>query len=73
MSHFYASIEGSRGEATRQGGKESGIEAHARGWNLGGKVVMSHEDGRDVCRVYRTGGSNDRTVHKLVAEFKGKK
>jgi hypothetical protein len=58
MSQFYASIQGSRGEATRQGSKNSGIVGHVRGWNLGCRVEMSHEDGRDVCRVYRTGGSN---------------
>ncbi len=58
MSHFYAEILGNRGGASRTGTKESGMYAHIRGWHLGIKVVLVHEDGRDVIRAYRTGGSS---------------
>lgn len=32
MSHFYATIQGSRGEATRQGGKKTGIHSSTASW-----------------------------------------
>jgi len=69
MAHFYASMQGSRGEATRVGTKSSGLTAHVRGWDIGARVELSHEDGRDVVRVYRTGGSNNGGRSELVAEF----
>jgi hypothetical protein len=58
MAQFYANIQGNRGEATRMGTKSSGLSGHIRGWNVGARVEVSHEDGHDVVRVYRTGGSN---------------
>ena len=63
MSHFYASIHGSRGEATRQGTKNSGITGHIRGWNTGAKVVCNYdpETDKDEVYVYRTGGSHSST------------
>lgn len=32
MSHFYGTLQGNRGEATRCGSKASGIVAHAASW-----------------------------------------
>jgi len=59
MSHFYASIQGSRGEATRTGSKASGIVGHVRGWNIGCRVYASvNENGEDCVTVSLTGGSN---------------
>ena len=59
MAHFYASIQGSRGEATRLGTKNSGISGHVRGWHVGGEVDMSVDsEGRDVATFTATGGSN---------------
>ena len=49
-----------RGEATRMGHKSSGISGHIRGWNIGARVECSHEDGKDVVRVYKTSGSSGR-------------
>ncbi len=69
MAQFYAAIQGNRGEATRMGTKSSGISGHIRGWNIGARVVMEHIDGKDVCRVYRTGGSNWCVSSQLIAEF----
>lgn len=69
MAHFYASIQGNRGEATRMGSKDSGIEGHIRGWSIGARVVVSHIDGKDVVRVYKTGGSGGAGFPQLVAEF----
>jgi hypothetical protein len=62
MSRFYASIEGqAETQATRRGGKESGIQGHIRGWDLGIKVFGSADgiDNGDIFDVYITGGSNN--------------
>lgn len=70
MSHFYADIKGNRGRATRQGTKNSGIEGHIRGWNVGVYTEIGYDElsKRDVVKVYRTGGS--RGYEKiLIAEF----
>ena len=33
MSHFYGTLNGSHGQATRQGTKESGLKTVAASWN----------------------------------------
>lgn len=68
--HFYATVTG-RGKtaSTRGGTKKTGLNAHVRGWDIGAYVELSHEDGRDIVRVYQTGGSNDDKETKLIAEF----
>lgn len=68
MSQFYASIQGQRGEATRQGGKPSGIQGHIRGWEVGIRVVGHYDakNDRDVFAVYRTGGSNGREAEEFL-------
>jgi hypothetical protein len=76
MSHFYASIKGSRGEATRCGTKASGIRGHVRGWKIGAEVSC-HVDGlgEDICHVYVTqgslGGSWDRHIFSASREEDG--
>jgi len=71
MSRFYASIEGNRGMATRQGTKSSGIQGHIRGWNVGGRIVCDvNDDDEDVVRLYLTGGSRGHKSDKLIGEFK---
>lgn len=70
MTRFYASIHGSRGEATRRGTAESGIVGHVRGWDIGAKVVCHvNEQGDDEVLVYRTGGSHEYTGSELIARF----
>jgi hypothetical protein len=60
MSHFYGSVQGNRGEATRGGSKDSGIFGHIRGWNVGVRVDVDHDEneGQDIVTVRSTGGSN---------------
>lgn len=68
MAHFYASIDGTaKTLGTRCGSKYSGISGHVRGWDSSVKVIGEHEDGRDVFRVYATGGSNGHTDAQLIA------
>ncbi len=71
MAQFYASIQGNRGEASRMGTKSSGIEGHIRGWNIGARVVCSHDDktGKDVVRVYKTSGSGGSYGDDPIIEF----
>lgn len=70
MARFYASIRGNRGKATRMGSAKSGITGHVRGWDIGAEVELSDENGRDVVRVYRTGGSNRCSNRTLIAELR---
>lgn len=69
MSRFYASIKGSRGEATRQGTPKSGITGHVRGWDFGIKVVGQDIDGTDKFWVYLTSGSSDKGKDKFIGTF----
>ena len=69
MSQYYAEIQGNRGVVSRTGTKVSGIEGHIRGWTIGAKVVISYENGKDVVRIYRTGGSRGKRGPELVKEF----
>ncbi len=73
MAHFIADVEGGRGPASRTGTKNSGMTTHTRGWNLGVRVELRHEDGEDVAYVYRTGGSNGNGIEKIIAVLKGGK
>jgi len=72
MAHFYAEIQGNRGEATRMGTKDSGMRAHIRGWNVGVKVYCTYneETGEDEIEVYKTSGSNGYGHSELIAKLK---
>ena len=68
MAQFYASIQGNRGQATRMGTKNSGIQGHIRGWDVGVAVECSvDKGGHDVCYVYTTGGSNGVGSRIMIA------
>lgn len=72
MAHFYASISGNRGEATRMGSKASGITGHIRGWDSGVRVNGRVDDeGRDVFDVYATGGSRGVKSDQFIATITG--
>jgi hypothetical protein len=73
MAHFYGNLQGSRGEATRMGTKNSGIEAHVRGWGVGIYVsCFVDTDGTDVCVARQTGGSNNPSGIKELGRVKSK-
>ena len=69
MAQFYAEIQGNRGQTSRTGTKASGLSGHIRGWDLGARIEMEHTNGRDVCTVYLTGGSNGGRQDQLVGTF----
>lgn len=71
MAQFKVSARGSRGGVvTRLGSKNSGARASVDGNNVGVQVVASFdtETGRDVIRVYKTGGTGGRGTWELIAE-----
>jgi hypothetical protein len=45
MSHFYGTLQGTRGEATRCGTKNSGLVAYAASWSGAIRVQLIHDDG----------------------------
>ena len=70
MSRFYASIQGERGEVTRQG--HHSITGHVRGWDTGVEVEGRSTDNGEVFEVYATGGSNGAAYRRLVAEVRSR-
>ncbi len=70
MSHFYGTLEGNRGGATRCGTKASGIRTNAAGWGGSIQVSVYEEDGVDKYMVYLTPWANSGGHSKLLAEGK---
>lgn len=68
MARFRGTIIGARGAASRLGHASSGLIVEANGWNAGFRIEVTADGERDVFRVYETGGSNNRTPHRLIFE-----
>lgn len=59
MSHFYASVKGTRPkEVTRCGDKTNGLTAHVRGWTSGIRVQAAAFPKIDCFTIYATSGSD---------------
>lgn len=75
MSHFYGTLEGNRGEATRCGTKASGIETYAASWSGAVRVHVYYDEDRkeDWARVslvrWRGSGSEKLLYHGPVAGY----
>ena len=68
MSRFYASIQGNKSEATRQG--NSRIHGHIRGWNVGVKVLgFINEKRQDEIVIYLTSGSKGVKKSIYIGNF----
>ena len=61
MAHFRGTVKGGIGEASRLGTKNSGLVVEANGWNDGVRVEATFENGKNVFRIYKTGGSTNST------------
>ena len=48
MSHFYGTLKGNRGEATRTGTSKSGLTVHAASWRGAVCVTLSHDAATDT-------------------------
>lgn len=68
MSHFYGTLQGQRGEATRCGSRSSGLVTNAASWNGAIQVELYVDaQGRDCYRIHeRTWRGAGK--HKLIAE-----
>jgi len=68
MAHFYGTVQGSRGTASRMGGKVSGITTQAAGWGGCIETHTWHDEatGKDMYRVeltpWRGSGGNITTL-----------
>ena len=56
MSHFYGTLQGSRGEATRCGTKNSGLVTYAASWSgaIRTQVWHDHQINRDRYEVWES-------------------
>ena len=69
MSHFYGTIQGNRGEATRCGTKNSGINVYAAGWaGCIHTTLYLGSDGLDYFRVWLEPWSSSGGYTRLLAE-----
>ncbi len=51
MAHFRGTIQGARGEASRLGGKSSGLQITAASWQGAVCVDLYEKDGVDMARI----------------------
>lgn len=73
MARFRGTIQGCRGEASRLGGTETGIETRTNGWNSGVRVVGFVDDNGDDCfDIYITGGSNGSISSQRIKRLDAK-
>lgn len=71
MSHFYGEMTGRTQTVTRCGTKNSGIEAHIRGWNFGVRARVYQHDGHDMVDIYLTSGSTGNESHHILTACRG--
>jgi hypothetical protein len=67
MSHFYGTLNGSRGEATRCGDKNSGMLTNCAGWGGSIQAQAYENDGMDMYRVFLTPWANSGGSSILLA------
>jgi hypothetical protein len=69
MAHFYGTIRGARGEASRLGHKSSGFRADAASWQGRASITLHHDEdtGRDIVTVRlepHHGAGVDRVLYR---------
>lgn len=71
MAQFRATIKGSKGVASRLGGKKSGIDVHVNAWDLGIRVVgyYNEKTKQDEFDLYLNAGSNGNGPSFNVGRF----
>ncbi len=70
MARYRGTVQGQRGQASRLGGKSSGIVVKAGGWDIGAEVVVQPcTCGEDLVEVFRTGGSNRGDAVAVIARY----
>ncbi len=73
MARFKATLKGSRGAASRLGGKKAGARATVNGWHAGVHVEAEADPAteRDVFYVYVTGGSHGAIGERIAVIREG--
>jgi hypothetical protein len=71
MSHFYSSISGSRGPATRAGTAQSGISGYVQSWQARLDINMHHvtSEDRDDAEFRLHGGPSNYDAGALALHF----
>lgn len=66
MAHFYGTLQGSRGTATRLGTEKSGMQVSAQSWD-GSVIVKLWQNSNDEtwCTIYYAEGSSSGGEHIL--------
>ena len=72
MARFRGTVKGQWEEVTRLGSEESGLRVSADGWEMGVLVKMSVNPatGKDMAKIYRTGGQKRAVEVALIATLK---
>jgi hypothetical protein len=62
MAHYYSTIKGHRGQASRCGSKTSGITTTANSYSVGATVDINYSEKlqTDIVTIYHTQGSDSR-------------
>ncbi len=72
MSHFYGTLQGQAGEATRCGSKQSGLETYTASWKGAVRTYLYYdaESGQDIALIelvpWQSCGSNLELYHGPV-------
>jgi hypothetical protein len=78
MSHFYGTLQGNRGEATRGGSKKSGMTTYCASWEGAVRCEAWHdkETGKDMVNVSKEpwhGAGESKLLYRgLIGENKEK-
>jgi hypothetical protein len=78
MSHFYGTLQGSRGEATRGGSKDSGMTTYCASWEGAIRCQAVHDkiSGKDMVRVekvtWQGAGENKLLYQGLIGKSEEK-
>lgn len=75
MAHFYGELKGSTSLVSRLSGKNTGMRACIRGWDIGVKVYIGYNatTDSDEILVYKTSGSNFAKPDEFICKFNNKK
>lgn len=68
MSHFYGTVSGSRGMATRMGSKTSGLRVNAAGWGGSINVQLQEDYGKDTYTVSLVPWQGSGGQSRVIAE-----
>lgn len=70
MSQYIGYLNGSKGEASRLGTKQSGIVSNVNGLDFGVRVSLYHRDGEDKADIFLTGGSHAEESPVFIGTFR---